>query len=427
MFKPVFCDRMTWRSATELGLSELAIGSIVPASGAAGLALGAWALRKSGMPAIQIAERSVAFFTIKSAANFVAVAVLGVLMFLGLGPVALAAADDPPGSLGDPGDRVRRRAAADAARARAARAPRPKWAQFAKFVGATGEGVRQAGHVLRRGDPRVIAGSLGYWFFDNLVLWATFHAVGTTPPFTVVLMAYLIGQLGGLLPIPGGIGGIDGGLIGTFIVYGVAAAPTAAAVLAYRLILFWLPLAVGAVAFNNLRRGFNDPSRPDLCAPIPMRRILIARIWAFVAIALVMHRRARSRHGARHAQRAAVRPPRGARDVARRLHRAARLDGGVGARRGRDDPHVRGRVHGAEARRRRVPDLARHRGAAHGGRHASPPRRPVDGARGFRQGVTSNLANPKIAVLFTSLLPQFVEPGAPLLVPFLVLGRSSSR
>jgi len=57
------------------------------------------------------------------------------------------------------------------------------------------------------------------------------------------------------------------------------------------------------------------------------------------------------------------------------------------------------------------------------GRHAElPPRRPVDGARGFRQGVTSNLANPKIAVVFTSLVPQFVDPGEPLLVPFLVLG-----
>jgi uncharacterized protein (TIRG00374 family) len=271
MFKPVFCDRMTWRSATELGLSELAIGSIVPASGAAGLALGAWALRKSGMPGIQIAHRSDAFFTIKSGANFVAVAVLGVLMFLGLGPslsplltilpavlamLAIAFVVILPRILHEP-ERLARRG--------------PKWAAFAKFVGATGEGVRQAGHVLRRGDPRVIAGSLGYWFFDNLVLWATFHAVGTTPPFTVVLMAYLIGQLGGLLPIPGGIGGIDGGLIGTFVVYGVAAAPTTAAVLAYRLILFWLPLAVGAIAFQNLNRGFKDQSRPDLCAPIPAR------------------------------------------------------------------------------------------------------------------------------------------------------------
>jgi uncharacterized protein (TIRG00374 family) len=84
-----------------------------------------------------------------------------------------------------------------------------------------------------------------------------------------VLMAYLIGQMGGLLPIPGGVGGIDGGLIGTFVVFGVAAAPTAAAVFAYRLILFWLPLVIGAAAFNNLRRGLRDPSRPDLCAPIP--------------------------------------------------------------------------------------------------------------------------------------------------------------
>jgi RhtB (resistance to homoserine/threonine) family protein len=57
------------------------------------------------------------------------------------------------------------------------------------------------------------------------------------------------------------------------------------------------------------------------------------------------------------------------------------------------------------------------------GRHAElPPRRSVDGTRGFRQGLTSNLANPKIAVLFTSLLPQFVDAHDGLLVPFLTLG-----
>lgn len=53
---------------------------------------------------------------------------------------------------------------------------------------------------------------------------------------------------------------------------------------------------------------------------------------------------------------------------------------------------------------------------------ALPPRRAVGGLGGFRQGVTSDLANPKIAVFFTSLLPQFVTPGAPVLEPFLVLG-----
>ena len=129
------------------------------------------------------------------------------------------------------------------------------------LVGGTGEAVQ----IVRSRNLLVIAGSLGYWAWDNAVLWATFQAFGYSPPITVILMGYLIGQLGGLLPLPGGLGGIDGGLIGTLIVYGTPAAATAAAVLVYRVILFWLPLLVGAVAFISLRRGLNKPDRPELC------------------------------------------------------------------------------------------------------------------------------------------------------------------
>ncbi len=86
-------------------------------------------------------------------------------------------------------------------------------------------------------------------------------------PLTVLLMGYLIGQIGGLLPIPGGVGGIDGGLIGTLIVYGAPAAATAAAVLLYRVILFWIPLLTGAVAFASLRKALADDQRLDLCHP----------------------------------------------------------------------------------------------------------------------------------------------------------------
>ena len=78
-------------------------------------------------------------------------------------------------------------------------------------------------------------------------------------------MGYLIGQLGGLLPLPGGIGGIDGGLVGALVLYGAPVAGTVAAVFAYRLILFWLPLIVGGVAFASLRRGLNRADRPELC------------------------------------------------------------------------------------------------------------------------------------------------------------------
>jgi uncharacterized membrane protein YbhN (UPF0104 family) len=224
MFRPVFCATTSWRTSWEIGWSELAVGSLVPASGAGGLALGAWILNQSGMPAEKIARRSVAFFLIKSSVNFVAVALLGTLMALGLlgphrsllltalpaamsvaviaGVIALPRLGRGPDVDEDDG-KLRRTVVA---------------VRHAVIDGA-GEALR----ILRTGNALVIAGAFGYWAFDNAVLWATFHAFGASPPLTVILMGYLIGQLGGLLPIPGGVGGIDGGLIGTLIVYGAPA------------------------------------------------------------------------------------------------------------------------------------------------------------------------------------------------------------
>jgi len=266
MFRPVFCRNMPWRTSWEIGLAELGAGAIVPASGAAGLAFGAWILREGGMPAEQIARRSVAFFLIKSSVNFVAVAVVGTVMAIGLaGPdksLWLTAAPAVGASLVIaavllvPRFGVGRPAPADSGRMRRALHEVRK-----ALVGGTAEAVR----ILRSGNVTVIAGSIGYWAFDNAVLWAAFHAFGHSPPITIILMGYLIGQLGGLLPLPGGLGGIDGGLIGTLVVYGTPVAVTAAAVLVYRTILFWLPLLLGAAAFISLRRGLNRPDRPELC------------------------------------------------------------------------------------------------------------------------------------------------------------------
>ena len=223
------------------------------------------------MEADRIANRSVSFFLIKSSVNFVAVAIIGLLMWLhlfgvdepwtltllpALMSIAVIAAvvliprfgpgEDPPED------------ASKATRFIAA-------SRRALITGSAG-----AVEIVRRGDIRVITGAIGYWAFDNAVLWATFHAFGYSPEISIVLMGYLIGQLGGLLPIPGGIGGIDGGLIGTLIVYGAPAAIVTAAVLAYRVILFWLPLVVGGVAFFQLRRDMpheNEFGRREDAAP----------------------------------------------------------------------------------------------------------------------------------------------------------------
>jgi uncharacterized membrane protein YbhN (UPF0104 family) len=244
------------------------MGSLVPASGAGGLALGAWVLHRGGMDGRRIARRSVAFFLIKSGVNFLAVALLGTVMAVGLlGPhLSLWLTAFPAAAA-----TLTILAVAAIPRLGPGRAPGPDDSRVRRGVHAARraviDGTVEALQILRTGNRRVLAGSVGYWIFDNAVLWATFHAFGLSPPLTVVLMGYLIGQLGGLLPIPGGIGGIDGGLIGTLIVYGTPAAGTAAAVLGYRVILFWLPLVVGGIAFAALRRDMPGGYELASCAP----------------------------------------------------------------------------------------------------------------------------------------------------------------
>lgn len=268
MFAPVFCGRIGWRRSWQIGGSELAMGSLVPASGIGGLALGAWVLHEGGMESERIARRSVAFFLIKSSVNFIAVALFGILLFLGLlGPELSPLLTALPAALAllaigavllvprlgpgpDPGPG-------------ASRLKRGWSAVRRALITGTSESIE----ILRNRNLRVIGGSIGYWAFDNAVLWATFHAFGAAPPITVILMGYLIGQLGGLLPLPGGVGGIDGGLIGTLIVYGTPAAVTVAGVLAYRVILFWLPLLAGGIAFAALRRDMPGPTELARCQP----------------------------------------------------------------------------------------------------------------------------------------------------------------
>jgi uncharacterized membrane protein YbhN (UPF0104 family) len=268
MFGPIFCAGLGWRRSWQIGGSELAMGSLVPASGAGGLALGAWVLHHGGMPGERIARRSVAFFLIKSGVNFLAVAVLGAVLALGLlGPdLSLWLTAFPAAAA-----TLALCAVAAVPRLGPGRPPGPDASRLRRGISAARraiiDGTAEAFQILRSGDRRVLAGSIGYWAFDNAVLWATFRAFGLSPPLTIILMGYLIGQLGGLLPIPGGIGGIDGGLIGTLIVYGAPAAGTAAAVLAYRVILFWLPLVVGGIAFAALRRDMPSGYELATCAP----------------------------------------------------------------------------------------------------------------------------------------------------------------
>jgi Lysylphosphatidylglycerol synthase TM region len=119
-------------------------------------------------------------------------------------------------------------------------------ARLAAAAGAVGDGVDEALRLLRTRDPTILIGAAGYMLFDVAMLGVCFAAFGNdVPPAGVLLVAYIIGQLGSLIPIPGGIGGVDAGLIGTLVLYGVDATDAAAAVIAYRGLLLAIPALLG--------------------------------------------------------------------------------------------------------------------------------------------------------------------------------------
>jgi uncharacterized protein (TIRG00374 family) len=266
MFRPIFCPSMDWKLSWQISWSEVGVGSLVPASGIGGLALGAWVLRQAGMPTDLIARRSVAFFLIKGSINFILVALLGFCMALGLfGPHLSPWLSAVPAAL----SLVTIAAVVLIPRLGQGAAPASFDSRLRRAIAAARnalvDGSSEAVRILAARNWMAIAGSVGYYAWDNAVLWATFKAVGVAVPLSVVLMGYLIGQLGGLLPIPGGLGGIDGGLIGTLVVFGAPAAATASAVLAFRVVAFWVPLTGGAIGFAALRRSLATIDTRSVC------------------------------------------------------------------------------------------------------------------------------------------------------------------
>jgi uncharacterized membrane protein YbhN (UPF0104 family) len=268
VFRAVFCRRMSWRTSTKIGLSEQAANSLLSVGGAGGLALGAWILERGGVPAGQIARRTVAFFLLTSLAN---------VAFLALGGLALAShllagPSNPllgivPAIVGI-GAIALALAVGRAARALGGGSMRPK---IQVVMRTLGDGVSEAVALLR--SPLVGIGSVGYMLFDIAVLGVCFPAFGNpVPPVDALLLAYIIGQLGGLVPLPGGIGGLDLGLIGALVLYGVNATDAAVAVLAYRGLLLMVPALVGLPALMSLRRLLRKEAH-DIAACAPGQKV----------------------------------------------------------------------------------------------------------------------------------------------------------
>jgi uncharacterized protein (TIRG00374 family) len=266
LFRAVFVrspSRIGWRESYQITMAGLAATRLFSTAGAGGIALTAWALRRSGLEPRIVACRLIAFTVLLYAVYMGSLVVVGMGLYTGIIPSngAPFAITVIPAAFGAvvivlflavsllPGDFERlvgRWTRGHGAIARGAR-------RLAALPAIAATGIRTAISLVRTRDWHLL-GAIAWWGFDIAVLWACFHAFGASPPKGVIIMSYFIGMLGNTLPLPGGIGGVDGGMIGAFIAFGVNSEVAIVSVLAYRVFAFWLPTIPGAVAYLQLRK-----------------------------------------------------------------------------------------------------------------------------------------------------------------------------
>jgi uncharacterized protein (TIRG00374 family) len=268
LFRGVVGERVVhleWRESYQITMAGLAATRLFSAGGAGGIVLTYWALRKAGMPRRQTACRMVAFLVLLYAVYMVALVVNGILLRVGVvnGANGVGLTIVPAGIAGAvigvfllialiPED-VERRLGGFAQGYRFARFAR----RLASAPATLASGTRTAIDFVRylsRGGLAVV-GAVGFWAANIGILWAAFHAYDVHVPLAVVIQGFFVGMVANLFPFaPGGVGAVDAGLIGTFVLFDLPSSEVFAAVLTYRLIAFWLPIPPGVVAFLQLRR-----------------------------------------------------------------------------------------------------------------------------------------------------------------------------
>ena len=277
--------RLRWVETYEINMAGVAATLLFSAGGAGGIALTYWALRKAGMGRRDVARRMVAFLTLHYAFYPIALILFGVLLRTGVMngkdsveltiiPAAVAGlllvlgvliALIPP----DLAKRIEPFAEAHGGERAGAIA-----ASVAKAPAVIGEGFRFAIGLFahpRKGGLAVL-GAAGYWATSIGVLWASFHAFGVHVPLAVVVQGFFLGMVANLFPLaPAGVGAVDAGMIGAFVLFGLPEGTVFPAILVYRFVAFWLPIPLGIVAFFQLRKTVQRWETEGL--PVDRRRL----------------------------------------------------------------------------------------------------------------------------------------------------------
>jgi uncharacterized membrane protein YbhN (UPF0104 family) len=253
VFLQVF-ERAPRRLGARIALTEEAFGAAVAVGGVGSVAVGAWLMVERGAPARRIAERSAVLFLYTSAINVITLILAGLGLFLGMAGPSNPLLSIVPAAVGAlvlvlflllPRyvDRIVRRL---------------EPGRLHAFLTETAASVRDTERLIFHPDWRIL-GAIGYLWFDIAVLFVCFVAAGHTPPLAPVVLAYQIGYLSNFVPVPGGIGVLDGSLIGMLVLYGLGGTVATAATLAYHAISLWVPAIWGTIAFIVLEKTKKQP------------------------------------------------------------------------------------------------------------------------------------------------------------------------
>ena len=109
--------------------------------------------------------------------------------------------------------------------------------------------------VVRERFSRTLAVTVGQAVGGYLALYLVLVAAGVRPNVVVVLAAFAVANIAGMIPFtPAGLGFVEAGLAGVLSMAGIPTATALVAAVAYRVISSWLPAAVGCAAFLWTRR-----------------------------------------------------------------------------------------------------------------------------------------------------------------------------
>jgi uncharacterized membrane protein YbhN (UPF0104 family) len=248
------------RLSREVAWTAMGAGAVLPGGNISSAAATGWLLRGHGIGTRRLIERCAALLCLLTAFGFFVNGAAGLLLLIGVPggphdfrhtvlPILVSLAVLGVAAL-----------VVLVARRRGSSAP----AALRELASGLEGAWREVGTPHWR-----LLGVAGFLGLDMGALWATAHATGHPLGVLAIVIAYCIGYLATIVPIPGGLGVLDSGLSGSLVLYGLRPTAAVSAVLVYHAVAIWIPGLGGLLAWLRTRRRVGERAAVGGAMPEP--------------------------------------------------------------------------------------------------------------------------------------------------------------